>query len=153
MPIAHKEYLDVRDLAAQFREVIVEFEEQSFTTVDDKDDVLRALKTFYDLCFELSRGLISSDDFAFEPNGEDFVSDMRILATEIENFQNEHSPTLIHEDYFTESIQDLVGDIYGLTMKKMPSFLTIDWEDTADNLRPNYFEVKLDGKTYLAERG
>lgn len=56
--------------------------------------------------------------------------------------------TLIHEDYFTEAMRELVEDIGDLP-NGAPPYLVIDWEATADNLRADYSEVEYDGETYL----
>lgn len=153
MPVNHKEYLDVRDLADQMREAADEFEAQEFATPDDREDVVETLRAFYDLTVDLRNGATSVYAVEFEPDNEDFVNDMKAAAQELEDFQNAHGPTLIHEAYFVESIEELVEDAYGVEVKKMPPFLVIDWTATASNVRPNYFEVTLDGKTYLAEKG
>lgn len=152
MPVIHKDYLDVRDLAQQMREAAEEFEEQDFAAAEDKEDVVETLKAFYNLATELRNGATYFYDSTFDPADEDFVEDMKATAIEIENFQNEHSPTLVSEDSFVDSIQEYVEDAYGLSEMKIPHFLSIDWNQTAENLRPNYFEVVLDGKTYLAEK-
>lgn len=152
MAIEHKGYLDVRDLADQARDAIGEFEAQDFATSGEKEDVVETLRDFYDLAAELRNGASYAYESEFDPESEDFVSDMKAMAQEIEDFQNEHSPTLIHESYFADSVEELVGDVHGVSVSKMPGFLVIDWDATANNLRPNYFEVIIDSRIYLAEK-
>ena len=55
--------------------------------------------------------------------------------------------TLIREDYFAEYARDLVDDCGELPA--IPSYVVIDWEATADNLRVDYSEVDVDGIAYL----
>ena len=55
--------------------------------------------------------------------------------------------TLIREDYFTEYARDLVDDCGDLPA--IPSYVVIDWEATADNLRVDYSEIDVDGIAYL----
>jgi hypothetical protein len=55
--------------------------------------------------------------------------------------------TLIRDSYFTEAMRELVSDIGDLP-KDIPSYLAIDWEATADNLRADYSSVEFDGVTY-----
>lgn len=54
---------------------------------------------------------------------------------------------LIHEDSFTDAMQELVQDIGDLP-RDIPGYLVIDWEKTADNLRADYSSVEFGGDTY-----
>lgn len=54
---------------------------------------------------------------------------------------------LIHEDYFKTYAQELVQDIGDLP-NGIPSYIEIDWEATADNIRQDYTSVEFDGVTY-----
>jgi hypothetical protein len=58
-----------------------------------------------------------------------------------------HGATLIHEDHFAEYCEELVQDIGDLP-RKIPDYLVIDWEATAENLRVDYTAVDFDGETY-----
>lgn len=55
--------------------------------------------------------------------------------------------TLIREDYFTDYCMELVQDIGDLP-RDIPTYLEIDWEATADNLKVDYSEIEIDGNTY-----
>lgn len=55
--------------------------------------------------------------------------------------------TLIRETYFVEAMQELVQDIGDLP-QGIPSYLVIDWEATAENLRADYSSVEYDGVDY-----
>jgi hypothetical protein len=55
--------------------------------------------------------------------------------------------TLIHERYFTDAMRELVEDIGGMP-RDAPSYLVIDWEATAENLRVDYSSIEVDGETY-----
>lgn len=55
--------------------------------------------------------------------------------------------TLIRETHFTDYCEELVCDCYDL--KGVPSFVHIDWESTAREMRVDYSEVDIDGVTYL----
>lgn len=73
--------------------------------------------------------------------------------------QGEDSPdwsygeTLIHEDYFTKYIEDLIDDCYEMP-KEMRSgewpwrHITIDYEAAAEEAKQDYFSVNFDGETY-----
>ena len=55
--------------------------------------------------------------------------------------------TLIRDSYFTDAMEVLVKDIGDLP-KDLPSYLEIDWEATADNLRADYTSIDIDGTEY-----
>lgn len=60
----------------------------------------------------------------------------------------EHGETLIRESYFVKYCQDLLDDL-GELPKDLPSYIAIDWDETADNLKVDYTEVDFEGVTYL----
>ena len=55
---------------------------------------------------------------------------------------------MIRESHWKEYAQELAEDIGGMP-KDLPSWVVIDWEATADNLKADYSEVDYDGITYL----
>lgn len=55
---------------------------------------------------------------------------------------------LIAESAFTEAMEEQTKDIGDLP-REMPSYLVIDWEATAKNLRVDYSEIEIDGNTFL----
>ena len=61
--------------------------------------------------------------------------------------------TLIHEDYFTEYIEELINDCYELP-KEFNSggwpwrHMALDYEAAADEAKQDYIEVTFDGQTY-----
>jgi hypothetical protein len=94
----------------------------------------------------------------------DWVSDYPDEAAELAKFESllsdlagyggDHQwkgdwyPTsIIHDSYFTEAMQELCEEI-GDIPKGFPSYIVIDWEATADNLRVDYSSIKFDGETY-----
>lgn len=60
----------------------------------------------------------------------------------------EHGETLIHESYFTEYTRDLLTEC-GYLPADLPRWITIDWEDTADNVKADYMEIDFDGQTFF----
>lgn len=114
------QYLDPRDVEEQIEELAAGIEE-----FNDQDDVTDEDRDARDEAQELLDALIElRDDAAYA-------------------FSNQE--TLIHEDYFTDAMRELVEDCYSITA---PDFLVIDWEATADNLRVDYSEVEFQGTTY-----
>lgn len=55
--------------------------------------------------------------------------------------------TLIRDSYFTDYAQELVSDIGDLPAN-VPSYIEIDWEATARNIRVDYTSTEIDGVTY-----
>ena len=64
-----------------------------------------------------------------------------------------YGETLIHEDYFTDYIEEMINDCYELP-KEFNSgdwpwrHMTIDYEAAADEAKQDYMEVNFDGATY-----
>jgi hypothetical protein len=59
----------------------------------------------------------------------------------------QHGAQLIRDTYFVEAMQELCEDI-GDIPHHMPSYLVIDWDATASNLKQDYTSVDFDGVTY-----
>lgn len=55
--------------------------------------------------------------------------------------------TLIRDDYFENYAQELCEEI-GDMPKGFPSYIEIDWEATARNIRQDYSSTEFDGVTY-----
>jgi hypothetical protein len=55
--------------------------------------------------------------------------------------------SFIRDSYFTEYAEDLVKDISDMP-RDIPSYIEIDWEATARNIRQDYSSVEFDGETY-----
>lgn len=61
---------------------------------------------------------------------------------------NWYPDILIRDDYFTQYAEELVKDI-GDMPKNIPSYIAIDWEATANNLKADYSTVDVDGTEYF----
>lgn len=59
-----------------------------------------------------------------------------------------YGTTLIRESYFKDYCQELVEDIGDLP-EGIPSYVVVDWEATARNLKVDYTEVSFGGVTYF----
>lgn len=57
----------------------------------------------------------------------------------------EYGESLIAADYFTEYTKELVSDCYEL---KLPSFVEVDWEATAEHCKVDYTTAELEGVTF-----
>jgi len=56
--------------------------------------------------------------------------------------------TLIRDSYFTDYAQELCHDIGDIRTQDFPSYIVIDWEATARNIRTDYSATEIDGVTY-----
>lgn len=59
----------------------------------------------------------------------------------------EYGVTLVQEDYFEEYTKELLTDC-GYLSKDFPSWIEIDWEATAKNVKQDYTGVEYQGRTY-----
>lgn len=80
---------------------------------------------------------------------------LEALAEEGENSPEwNYGEALIHEDYFTDYIEELISDCYELP-KELTSgewpyrHITIDYEAAAEEAKQDYIELDFDGQTYL----
>lgn len=55
--------------------------------------------------------------------------------------------TLIADSYFTDYARELLEDC-GILPRDMPSYIEIDWDATARNIRVDYTPVTIEGATY-----
>lgn len=55
--------------------------------------------------------------------------------------------TLIDDAYFTDYARELLEEC-GTIPRDLPSWVEIDWEATARNVRIDYTSVDIDGRTY-----
>lgn len=55
--------------------------------------------------------------------------------------------TLINEDYFTEYTKELVTEC-GYLSRDFPGWIAIDWDGTAEKLRPDYTSINIDDHVY-----
>jgi hypothetical protein len=59
----------------------------------------------------------------------------------------ENDPILVNDSHFAEYAEELCKDC-GYISSDFPSWIEIDWEATADNLKPDYASADLGGKTF-----
>ena len=60
----------------------------------------------------------------------------------------EYGVTLIEESEFEEYVEDELKEC-GYIPKDFPSWIVIDWTETADNVKQDYSELEFEGVTYL----
>jgi len=81
---------------------------------------------------------------------EDTLNKLREFCEECSGYASDwtYGESLIPEHEFTEYAKQLCEDIGDLP-RDLPSYIVIDWESTADNLKVDYTEVDFEGTTYL----
>jgi hypothetical protein len=74
---------------------------------------------------------------------------LKTFADEAEGYAPDwtYGATLVRDSYFTTYAQELCEDI-GDVPRNLPSYIEIDWEATARNIRQDYTSVEFDGVTY-----
>lgn len=79
------------------------------------------------------------------------LASLESLKEEVEGYASDtwkDGVQLIPEEDFTEYCQELLEDC-GEIPRDLPSYVVVDWEATAENLRMDYSEVDHEGTTYL----
>jgi phage-related minor tail protein len=79
---------------------------------------------------------------------EDLLDELRGNGGDHQYDGNWYPGMLIAEHDFTEYAQDLVEEIEDLP-SGMPSYIVVDWEATANNLKADYATVEFKGTDYL----
>lgn len=125
---------------------------------DHKEELKETLKEEYEeyvkTCNEEEEEPLDIDDWLEEEKGLD--KDQWIKENvdmeeynQLKDILNEvgSDATLINENYFTEAMEELCKDI-GDVPNNLPSYIVIDWEETAENLRSDYSSIEYDGVTF-----
>ena len=119
-------------------------------TIDSRDiiariDELQAERDTYDG----ERGEERDPWTAVYPEDAAELAALHKLATEAEGYAAdwEYGEILIRDDYFTDYAREMLEDC-GTIPRDLPSWVKIDWEATARNVRMDYTAVDFDGVTY-----
>lgn len=125
----------------------------------DSRDVINRIDELSDEITYLTEAL-DDEDYTDEENrrwSEDRLQEnekeLKILqdfANECEDYSSDwkHGAQLINENYFVTYARDFVEECYG-EGGEMPSWVEIDWEETADNMRIDYAEIQYEDEVYL----
>ena len=133
--------LDTRDLSKR-REELKEEILDSF--LENFPHYQEMTESFEDIRFEEEEIQSWKEDF------EDELEEIKEIDT-IENelgSEFEYGVTLVDVDDFEEYVEDLLDEL-GYIPKDFPSWIEIDWEATANNVRQDYTEVEYQGNSYL----
>jgi hypothetical protein len=138
------EYIDTRDL------------------IQERDELKETILSEYNVYFD--EELDTYDDIEFSEDydeGEDpkdiftkqwidelnSIREIDELEDEVGN-EFEHGCTLIPIEEFEDYCKDLLEEC-GYISKDFPSWIVIDYDETANNMKVDYTEVEFRGDTYL----
>ena len=133
--------LDTRDLSKR-REELKEEILDSF--LENFPHYQEMTESFEDIRFEEEEIQSWKEDF------EDELTEIEEIDT-IENelgSEFDYGVALVDVDDFEEYVEDLLDEL-GYIPKDFPSWIEIDWEATANNVRQDYTEVEYQGNSYL----
>lgn len=141
--------LDVRDLIERYEELEdelsaitdIEDEIESLDPKEDKEEIRTAKENLEEKKKEL-------EDEQEEFNQlQDILDELKGNGGD-EQWRGDWYPiTLINSDYFTEYTQELVEDC-GYISKDFPSWIEVDWEETADNVKIDYTTIEIGDEEY-----
>ena len=141
--------LDTRDLQERLEELqgLKEAVETAQSTVDElMVSDLAAAQPDFDEKLDDARTELDEACEAFDGEAQAELEELEALSEEVSEWTSGNQ--LIPEDDFEDYCQELCEDI-GDIPRDLPSYIVIDWEATARNLKADYSEVEYQGTTYL----
>lgn len=141
--------LDTRDLQERLEELqgLKEAVEDARRTVEELLAVDASEKTeTWEADLDDAHDSLENAESAFSSDERDELAELETLADEVSEWSSGNQ--LIPEDDFEDYCQELCEDI-GDIPKDLPSYIVIDWEATAQNLKADYSEIEYQGTTYL----
>lgn len=135
------QYIDTRELIEKRDELKQQVLDSFLENFPQYEEMT---KSFEDILFEEEEIESWKEDWQEEIDKISYIDE---IEDEIGS-EFDFGVTLIPEDNFTDYTEDLLEDI-GYIPKDFPSWIEIDWEATADNVRQDYSELEYEGETYL----
>ena len=135
-----RDCIDTRDLIEKRDELKQQILDSFLETFEHYED---RTECFEDILFE---------EEEIQNWKEDWLDEIAEIC-EIDKIEDElgsefdYGVTLVHEDYFEEYAKELLIDC-GYISKDFPSWIEIDWEATANNVKQDYTGVEYQGETY-----
>lgn len=111
---------------------------------EDEEAMLKRQEELDNLEESLEEAVSEIDEYEFD--GEDELAELISVNEEGEGYAGDwrHGETLINERYWKAYVQELLEDLGGLP-KDLPSYIAIDWDETADNIAEDYTTIDWDG--------
>ena len=141
--------LDTRDLQDRLDELqkLKEALEDARTDVDELLAIDASEKTeSWESDLSEARDTLEQAETEFSSDEQDELTELEALAEEVSEWSSGNQ--LIPEDDFEDYCKELCEDI-GDIPHDFPSYIVIDWEATAQNLKADYSEIEYQGTTYL----
>ena len=125
--------------------------------IQERDDLKEEILNDFNECFPQYEAEtfedILFDEEEIESWRENWEDDLQTIE-EIDDLENEvcnsewdYGLALIPEGDFEDYVQELISDC-GYINNDVPSWIKIDWETTAENVKVGYSEVEFRGETY-----
>ena len=76
------------------------------------------------------------------------IGEIDVLEDEISSREFDYGLYLIEDNDWEDYVQELLEDC-GYIPRDFPSWIEIDWNATAKNVKEDYSEVEFQGKTYF----
>ena len=141
--------IDVRDLIERYEEL-----EDELSAITDIEDEIESLDPEEDKEeIRIAKENLEAKQKELEDEQEEFEQLQEILDELKGNGGDEkwrgdwYPITLINSDYFTEYTEELLKDC-GYIPKDLPSWIVIDWEETADNVKVDYQSIDIGEEEY-----
>jgi hypothetical protein len=127
--------LDARDLSERYAELKEELDrlEETLYEAEEPEDIVAAQLELDAWCEENEREFDDLDSLDSEVGG------LCGLAN--------NEPILINDSHFAEYAEELCEDC-GYISSGFPSWIEVDWEATAGNLKADYASADLGGETF-----
>lgn len=133
------------ELVEQIR--VIENEKTVFESSDDPEDPdaeFPGQGELDRLQDELDNMHEPDDEFEYQDELDTLVE----MRDEVGSSEWTYGLTLVHESYWVEYVEEFVKDI-GDIPHNVPSYIEIDWEATASNIKVDYAEVTVENETYF----
>jgi rubrerythrin len=131
---------DLEEMKEELQDLLEEFDE-----LEDEGEV-EDMKVVHASILEKEKDIVDAED-ELEVWKAEYAERLQALQ-ELSEEVNLSDAFLIHEDDFTDYTEDLCKDC-GYISDDFPSWIEIDWDATADNVRMDYTSVDFDGESYL----
>lgn len=150
-----EDLIDTRDLITAIEDLEGDFEalteavDEAQEAYDDFNESSESLRDDGGKAAELHDDLAAAREALADWDGGEELASLKAFAEQVEGYAADylHGETLIRESYFTDYAEELVKECYGLP-QDLPSWIVIDWEATANNIKVDYSEAEFDGVTY-----
>lgn len=140
--------LDTRDLQERLSELtnLKEAVDDAQALVDElMTSDLAAAEADFDEKLDEARTELDEATEEFDSSEQKELEELESMSDEVPEWHS--GAQLIPVDDFVDYCQELCEDI-GDIPKDIPSYIVIDWEETADNLKADYSECEYLGESY-----